>query len=53
MLFGYPLSKLILVSGIDSEISEKILHSVRITFKKITKYKSLYLKINFNQINFI
>ena len=43
--------KINFASRIDFGRSEKFLLSVRITFRKTTKYKSLYLKINFNKIN--
>ena len=46
MMFGYLLSESILISRIDSGRSENFLLSVKITFKKTTKYKLLYLKIN-------
>ena len=45
------LPKSIQASRIDFGRSENFLLSVRIIFKGITKYKSLYLKINSNKIN--
>ena len=53
LMFGYSLSESILTSRIDSGRSENLFLFVRITFKKTTKHKSLYLKINSNQINSI
>ena len=50
-MFGLSRPKSIFISRIDYGRSENILLSIRITFKKTTKHKSLYLKINFNQIN--
>ena len=53
MMFGFSLPKSILTSRIDYERSKIFLLSVRVTFKKTTKYKLLYLKINSNKINSI
>ena len=52
MLFGFKLLESIFISKIEFERSEIFLLFVRITFREIIKYKSLYLKINSNQINF-
>ena len=51
-LFGLKGWKSIIVSRIDSVRSENFLLSIIITFRGTTKHKSLYLKINSNQINF-
>ena len=48
MMFDFKKSKLILISRINFDKSKNFLLSVKITFKKTTKYKSLYLKIKFN-----
>ena len=52
ILFGYSSSKSVLASRIDSRRSKNFLLSVKITFREITKHKSLHLKINCKQINF-
>ena len=49
MMFSYSLLKSILTSRIDFGINEKNLLYVIIIFKGTTKYKLLYLKINFNE----
>ena len=49
----FLLFKINFVYRIDSVRIEKILFYVRITFRRIIKYKLLYLKINFNKINSI
>ena len=50
-MFGFILPESILASRIDSRRSENFLLFVRITFRGTAKHKSLYLKINYNQIN--
>ena len=48
MMFGFPLSELILASRI-----EIFLFYVKIIFRQTIKYKSVYLKFNSNKINYI
>ena len=50
-MFGCMLPESILASGIDSGRNENFLFFIRITFRGITKHKSLYLKINSNKIS--
>ena len=50
-VFDFSCSESIFISRIDSRISENFLLYIRITFRGTTKYESLYLKINSNQIN--
>ena len=53
MMFDYSFLESILVFRNEFGRSEKFLFSVRITFKKTTKHKSLYLKINSDKIHSI
>ena len=50
-MFDLIKLKSILISRINFGRSEIFLFYIRITFRRTTKYKSLYLKINSNQIN--